>query len=55
MVGAATQKELEPKLRLVRGTCKRLEEEDDAERTVRNKKTREASMHSLEFNAPMNW
>ena len=27
--GAAARKEREPKLRLVRGTCKRLEEKDD--------------------------
>ena len=29
MVGAAARKEQEPKIRLVRGTCKRLEEKDD--------------------------
>ena len=28
-VGAAARKEREPKVRLVRGTCKRLEEKDD--------------------------
>ena len=28
-VGAAAWKEREPKVRLVRGTCKRLEEKDD--------------------------
>ena len=28
-VGAAAWKEPEPKVRLVRGTCKRLEEKDD--------------------------
>ena len=42
-VGAAAWKEREPKIRLVRGICKRLEEEDDLriwnERwAVRNKK-----------------
>jgi len=28
-VGAAARKEQEPKVRLVRGTCRRLEEKDD--------------------------
>ena len=28
-VGAAAQKQREPKIRLMRGTCKRLEEKDD--------------------------
>jgi len=39
IVGAAKRKEREPKVRLVRETCKRLEEEDNLNvgRTVRNK------------------
>jgi len=37
IVGAAVQKEREPKIRLVRGTCKRLEEEDDIRTRVVSK------------------
>ena len=60
-VGAAARKEREPKIRLVRGTCKRLEEKDDLRtRAVRRRaryggtslcealKVREASL-SLNF------
>jgi len=40
ILGAAVRKEREPKIRLVRGTFKRFEEEDEnTRRTVRNKKT----------------
>ena len=34
MVGAAARKKREPKIRLVRGTCKRLEEKDDLSKLV---------------------